>query len=258
MKLFMKTEKFDLGYSEGDTNNATLRENHCHIRFELISVMSGSIDIMVEGRTYRCSKGESAVIAPLTYHSVTVTNNSEYKRITALFDASVLPEAIAKRLADESSEAPIFHHSSFYSLSEDLMRVITGGDGENYSPLADAIAIKMLYTCADGKHAKQSEDAKSSEGLLERVIRYIDANIEKKLTLDGIAQAHFISRSSLCHIFSERMQISPKQYIIQKKMAYASMLMANGASATHAARTVGYDNYSNFYRMYKKANIKED
>lgn len=257
MKLFMKTENFDLGYSEGDTNNATLRENHCHIRFELISVIGGSIDIMVEGRAYRCSKGECAVIAPLTYHSVSVTNSGEYKRITALFDASALPEAVSGRLAKRSSESPIFRHSTFSSLSEELVQVIISGDEENYSPLANAIATKMLYTCADGTAAKHNETAQSNEGLLERVIRYIDANIEKKLTLDDIAQAHFISRSSLCHVFSERMQISPKQYIIQKKMAYASMLIANGASATHAARTVGYDNYSNFYRMYKKINTKE-
>ena len=47
------------------------------------------------------------------------------------------------------------------------------------------------------------------------------------------------------------MKISVKQYIINKKLAYAASLMRDGVNATDAAAAVGYDNYSNFYKMYK-------
>ena len=36
-------------------------------------------------------------------------------------------------------------------------------------------------------------------------------------------------------------------------MALAANLIRDGVSAGEAAKAVGYDNYSNFYRMYKKA-----
>ena len=48
------------------------------------------------------------------------------------------------------------------------------------------------------------------------------------------------------------MNISPKQYILQKKLALANKLIRDGTPATVAAMQVGYDNYSNFYRMYQK------
>ena len=48
------------------------------------------------------------------------------------------------------------------------------------------------------------------------------------------------------------MKISFKQYVLQKKMAYATRLMLNGVSAGEAAKTIGYENYSNFYSVYKK------
>ncbi len=48
------------------------------------------------------------------------------------------------------------------------------------------------------------------------------------------------------------MKISPKQYILQKKPAYAAQLIRQGMPSTPAAMRVGYENYSNFYRMYRK------
>ena len=49
-----------------------------------------------------------------------------------------------------------------------------------------------------------------------------------------------------------------KQYVLKKKMTYASMLIDEGISVTNAARTVGYENYSNFYRIYKKLKSNEE
>ena len=54
------------------------------------------------------------------------------------------------------------------------------------------------------------------------------------------------------HLFEERMKISPKQYILQKKLALANKLIEDGVPPTLAAVRIGYDNYSNFYRMYRK------
>ena len=48
------------------------------------------------------------------------------------------------------------------------------------------------------------------------------------------------------------MNISPKQYILQKKLALANKLMDEGVPRTVVAMQVGYENYSNFYRLYRK------
>ena len=256
MSISMSTGLFELKYSESEAGESALLERHCHFRFEIIAVMSGSIDIMIEGQTYRCKKGEMAVIPPLTYHSVTSSDTSEYKRITALFDGNILPETIIGRLTASGKSTPIYSHPSISYLIENLHGAIVKGDTEVYSPLANAIATQLIYTCADDSSADKAESRIVDGGVLEKAIEYIDLHIAEKLSLENISQALFISRSSLCHIFTERMNISPKQYIIQKKMAYATMLIENGMPLTHAARAVGYENYSNFYRMYKKTGAR--
>lgn len=48
------------------------------------------------------------------------------------------------------------------------------------------------------------------------------------------------------------MNISVKQYILQKKLTYAARLMQDGMTAAGAAKAVGYENYADFYRMYRK------
>lgn len=255
MNLFLNTELFELRYIESGANSSALFERHCHFRFEMIAVMSGRIEIIIEGRAFECRAGDLAVIPPLTYHSVVASGNAEYKRVTALFDGGILPENVLAGLSESVKLSPIRSHSAFQYIFSELQRAISSGDSKSYSQLADSAAIQLIYTCADDIGAVKSDIA-HGDGILERAIRYIDGHIEKKLTLSDIADALFVSHSSLCHVFSERMQISPKQYIIQKKMAYATMLIEGGMPMTEAARAVGYDNYSNFYRMYKKTGAR--
>ena len=256
MELSMVTELFDFKYTESDAQIASLLESHCHFRFEIIAVISGCIDILIEGETYRCEKGEMAIIPPLTYHSVTVCKASKYRRITALFDGNSLADAIVQRLTANVKGSPIFSFDALQFMIESLHNAITKDDIKTYSPLAQAIAMQIIYVCAEEDVRNHRQDEENDGNLLQTAIKYVDQHIKDKISLEDMAQALFISRSSLCHIFSERMQISPKQYIIQKKMAYATMLIENGTPMTQAARAIGYDNYSNFYRMYKKTNSR--
>ncbi len=252
MVLSITTRSFEMKYAASDTQTTALLENHCHTRFEMIAVLSGCIDILIEGHAHRCKKGEIALIPPLTYHSVTLSDTSEYKRITALFDGSSLPPIISKKLTENIQAKPIFSLEALPYMTASLHKAIEKRDTETYSPLAESIALQIIYTCAEEKRPEHSPAETPSDDVLENAIKYVDRHITEKLSLEDVAQALFISRSSLCHIFSERMQISPKQYIIQKKMAYATMLIENGMPMTQAARAVGYENYSNFYRIRKR------
>ncbi len=84
------------------------------------------------------------------------------------------------------------------------------------------------------------------------VVCYINSNITRQITLDDISTNVFLSKSTLSHLFKSKMNISIKQYILQKKMVYASEQIANDIPANEAAKIIGYDNYSNFFTIYKK------
>ena len=75
-------------------------------------------------------------------------------------------------------------------------------------------------------------------------IRYIGLLNSSRVT--------FIDADYESDLFEEKMKITPKQYILQKKLALADKLIGEGIPPTVAAGRVGYENYSNFYRMYSK------
>ncbi len=91
-----------------------------------------------------------------------------------------------------------------------------------------------------------------TDSFLQSAIEYIDQNLCEKISLDDLARHTFRSKSSFCHLFEKKMKITPKQYILKKKLAFARKKLREGTPATDVAKQIGYENYSNFYRAYKK------
>ena len=259
MNLYLSTDKLDCRYTEDYICDSVLYEKHCHGEFEIICILEGCIDLVYEGRSYRCSKGCVLVFPPLNYHSIAADPNTDYKRIAVVFRSDTFPREIERKLVNNADTCPVFYSPALISILSDLSKTVLTKDVNDYLPLIESLIVQTVYHCSDDEgqaHAPNTEG--DDNDLIRRAVEYIEAHINEKILLDDLAQALFISKSSLCHLFTEKMQISPKQYILQKKIAYASMLIDAGSSSTDAARAIGYDNYSNFYRIYKKQQEKNN
>ena len=245
MNYKFDTDRFSFEYLESEIENTVLWENHCHSRYEIIAVSEGYISIMIEGRSYNVTADQAVIIPPLAYHTVTANKKGIYKRITVLFDRSAIPDILQKLFEKDHLAIPVFYS---YQLN-DLKRVCRSERGELYMPLAESLMIQMLYEYIDSEAANTATDIGEP---LNQVISYIDKHLREKIKLDDIAVHTARSKSSICHLFREQMKISPKQYILQKKLALAKKLIRDGTPPTIAAMQIGYDNYSDFYRMYIK------
>ncbi len=245
MKHIFQTSDCMLEYTESRTDTPILWENHCHTEFELIAVLEGDVSILLEGRHYRLTENQTVIIPPLFYHTVTANKNGMYRRITALFDLSEIPAVLHPHFSKKDADL-----TPFFSLqSGELKRICQAGDPLFYEPLAKSLMIQLLYEDA---RAERSDTAVETDEFLRSVISYIDSHLCEKILLDDLAAHTSCSKSTVCHLFTEKMRISPKQYILQKKLALAHKLITDGIPPTLAAMQVGYENYSSFYRMYQK------
>ena len=246
VKAELNTDKFFLQYKEEQIENTLLWENHCHAEFELIAVLEGGISVTLEGRNYRLSRGEAIAIPPLCYHAIKANKTGAYKRLTVLFDTASLPDVLSPRFSNKS--VLVSNLSSY--ITGDLQKICLDDENKSfYAPLAESFMTEILYTLAGATESRQSNDR---DELLGKIISYVDENLCQPILLDDIATHTSRSKSSVCHLFEEKMKISPKQYILQKKLAYATQLINSGTPPTVAAIRIGYDNYSNFYKVYKK------
>ncbi len=245
----MKAEGFELHYRKDEIKNEVLWENHCHAHFELIAVVTGDVRITSEGREYRLRAGDALLLPPLCYHIVSAGKKCTYRRLTAAFDEGAIPRVLCERFAERSARP--FRADG--SLIEQLRALCAEENESFYAPLVGALMLQILYACA----AAQDYDAVIADPMLHAALLYIEAHLCEPLTLDGIAAAIPVSKSLLCHRFREQMKTSPKQYILQKRMTLAAKLIREGIPPTKVALRVGYENYSNFYRIYQK-HLKKD
>ena len=236
---------FSIEYKESRNDAPVVWENHCHTQYEMISVLEGDITVMLEGRSYRLKADYAVIIPPLLYHTITANQRGIYRRITALFDIDAIPTVLHPHFQQKDADLNIFLSRENAALRQ-LFQLT---DPHFYAPLGESIMIRLLY---DEIRAEHVEAEAVNDEFLQKIIAYIDKHLSEHILLDDLAVLTSRSRSSVSHLFEEKMNITPKQYILQKKMALAHKLINDGMSPTTAAMQIGYENYSNFYRIYRK------
>jgi AraC-like DNA-binding protein len=209
----------------------------------LIAVLEGDVTIKLENKTYNLSKNQSIIIPPLQYHTIIVNSTDCYRRVTALFELSNIPSALQEKWLSNNYNAIVSNTQQ----AEKLKNICQSNSQSQFLPLAESIMIEILY---DSIFSTNSDSQSNSDTFLQSAINYIDKHIYEKIILGNIAKHMLCSKSTFCHVFGEKMGVSPKQYIIQKKLALANKLLKDGIPSTDIAIKLGYDNYSNFYRSY--------
>lgn len=93
----------------------------------------------------------------------------------------------------------------------------------------------------------------SSKTNIELIKEYIDEHFTEALSMSEVANRFFISYSHLSKLFHGKVGMSFQEYLISKRMTYASQLLHDPRlSIQEIAFAVGYDNVFNFSRAFKK------
>ncbi len=244
VQTVFQSNGFRFDFKESPVKNNLLWESHCHGQFEMIGVVKGDITVNLEGKRYRLGEGQYALIPPLTYHTVTANQQGTYRRVTVLFGREAIPQVLRRPLS--------VREDLFIGRSDQLTQLTEICKEPNhtfYAPLANSIMVQILYQSV---REKKTDTSARIDDSLARMLEYIDDHLCEKICLDDIAAHAACSKSSVSHLFEDRMKITPKQYILQKRLALAEALLQEGVPASETALRVGYDNYSNFYRIYRK------
>lgn len=244
MNRMINGEHFDIEYKETEIESTLLWESHCHAKYEIITVLEGDISVMLEGIDYRIKAGQTAIIPPLCYHTIIANSHGEYRRITVLFDLNAVPAPLRRYFSGKDMQLTVF----LSRISSELKEICRKSSAEYYAPLAESLIVRMLYEYAEAEHAPTGAEIDKEIAMM---LKYIDEHLTEKIYLDELAAHAACSKSTLCHLFGDKMKISPKQYILRKKLALADKMIREGESPTIAAIRIGYDNYSDFYRVYR-------
>lgn len=87
---------------------------------------------------------------------------------------------------------------------------------------------------------------------VSRVENYIRSNYMHPIRVERIATELSLDRRYLSRIFKENMGCSIQEYLIRIRLEEAERLLLRGCSVNEAARLSGYEDVSNFSKMFKR------
>lgn len=94
----------------------------------------------------------------------------------------------------------------------------------------------------------------SNDKQIESVIgikNYIDNNFENKLNLDFLSHTRFISKYHLLRLFKRYYGLTPRQYLIDKRVEKSKEHLKNNMSVTETCFAVGFESLGSFSSLFK-------
>ena len=223
---------------------------HSHYRYELYIFLNGNASFTEESHCYELQPGVVILIPPFHYHFVTVNSSSTpYHRIIFNFDSNIIYPELNPFIQSE-------HHPYIWDCDEHgLLLTRFESNINRYSNSDAALASQILLNSLllSFKYSIQnSQKIKKINPTISEILKFINNHIFEPLSLNTIASNLYLNPSYISHLFSSNMKIGLMEYIKQKKINMAIELIEHGTSPTDASMKVGFNDYSTFYRLYKK------
>ena len=94
----------------------------------------------------------------------------------------------------------------------------------------------------------------SNQEQIETVIgvrSYIDNNYDNDLNLDLLSRFCFVSKYHLLRLFKRHYGLTPRQYLIDKRIEKSKEQLKNGMSVTETCFVVGFGSLGSFSTLFK-------
>lgn len=240
-------------------------EYHYHDFYKILILLSGSVTYTIEGRTYRLAPFDIVFVNAGEIHRPTVHDNADYERIILyispdLFSSFRTPEydleycfRKAKQEHSNVLRIPGFRQSLLYRKTMELLN--SAADSDYAHTLHHRILFLefmiQLNRAAIHEHIQYIEVESSNEKVMQ-ILEYIRSRLTEDITPDHIADAFYLNKYYLMHLFKAETGYTLGSYITNKRLLYARELLQKNIPATQVCYDCGFKNYSTFLRAYRK------
>lgn len=236
------------GYSVHPNTEKIHVELHCHSRFELLYIVSGEMEHVVEDRKYFVHAGDLILVRPSTYHYLEQRSAQPYIRYDILFD----PERIGIDLSilpEETEVVSLLNNPVADGLFRKLNDYEEGLSQEQFCKLLEQMLYELFLNLQLFSDATQREKVFLSP-ILTRALAYINENLYTITDVESVARALYISPSNLYYLFRNALHQTPKKYITEKRLLAARRRIFAGSKPTEVYKECGFRDYTTFFRSY--------
>lgn len=225
--------------------------NHIHNHCEILLFISGQADYNIDGQIYSPSPYDLLFIPAATYHYLIPTASIPYENYVIGIDPSCINSVHYNNLFT----APLM-----ISIKEDpqLLQFFKQMDHDQrmYEPndleICTTCLIRQIITYCAYHKPELTSGSSGSLPYIDGIIQFINNNLELPLDADMIAHHFSLSKSYVQNLFTQKMHIGLKKYIMQKKIYAAHADLSRGNTPMEVCEKYAFGDYSIFYRLYCK------
>ena len=244
--------KFGITYSdEYRTPDDPLADPlHIHDSTEIVFHLSGEVSFLINGKLYHVERG-NAVISRANEVHVCIYDKPGKSEHYCLWISAGENSQLLRFLNDEGRSSVLsFDSPTVERLIKLFDFLYTNRDNEE-SNLSQTVALLRIIDIM----TERSDDAKGELEIpseLRKIMTDIDKNFSNISSVGELLSNYFISYATLNRWFKKHLQISPRDYIESKKLAYAVGLLSVGKSVSDACAEAGFSDCSHFIVLFKK------
>lgn len=236
---------------------------HCHSVYEIYYLISGDVEIKIEGKVYKLAPHSIVLLAPGVLHGIQVNSTNDYIRnVLYITNKDLIPERLhtltsiipdirkdpGKAFIYEQTQA--FHMDQFYFNLFQLFSQPKEVQEMFEQTFNEAFIAQLNILCCTLQPKKME---KRFDNKISDIVNYINIHLTDPLSLEQIASKFFISKNYLNKLFKQYLGTTVIEYIRYKRVIIARQyILQDGESAMNAALLVGFSDYSSFYRSYRK------
>lgn len=264
--LYQNTEPFFVGEYLTDSCNVDI---HLHSAYEIFMATTNNVRYHIEGRTYDLQRGDIIITNNSEIHRPTVTDSSPYGRKFILFNPSSFLSYIHYQypLFDAFTQRKKGHANHLCPLKKDQIEVealldklyLIHPEKDGKSRLASYVYALELFLKIDTiyKYCYVNSLVQREEGTIDiriqKVLDDLNENFCSVFDLEVLAKKHYMDKYYMSHLFKSETGFTIMEYIQSRRMLYAKSLIASGTfSFEEVSEKCGYNDYSNFYKTFKK------
>lgn len=237
---------------------------HYHPEYELNLVMNSTGKRIVGDSIQEYTEMDLILIGPNTYHKWNGDNEDNNSHVITvqfpedLFHQSFLDRKLMspiKELLKKSYRGIEFSETTKIEMKSRIMNLCKS---HGFDSVLNFLSI--LYDLAISRNQKllasstfKSEFEIPKSRRIKKVVQYLQENYNEEIMLSDVAKMVNMSESAFSHFFKRRTQRSFSHYLIDIRIGHACrMLLESNQNISEICFNSGFNNLSNFNRLFKK------
>lgn len=256
---------------------------HLHRQVELMYVISGSLEIMMEEQSYPLQKGNLSVTFPDKIHALHTPDKSrvllmvfdieflqdfrtafsDYLPKNPILDINQLTEhgknalswliSLAKNM-NATADMPDIHSLPIHPIISDTSKIVDEQNDISPNLLYTKSYLSILLTDIFSAIFLQKRETYSDKNICENILIYLDKHFQENVSLESTAKALGISKFYLSQIFSNKLHTSFPSYVTARRLDYAEKLLSTtNKSITQISEDAGFLSQRTFFRSFQQA-----